>query len=171
MYLVQIKDATETAVVNQWYDATGPEVSCDAVSCRLDSPVALADGNYTWYLASRIGANDSPLSAAENFTIVASVLVYMTSPLGEINENQPAFVWDEIPGAITYHLYVSSNPANLVYVLSYQATAVCSAGICAATPTLTLPDGEHAWYLQTDDGVTTGPWSDAALFNVDTSVQ
>lgn len=171
MYLVQIKDATETAVVNQWYDATGPEVSCDAVACSLDSPVVLADGSYTWYLASRIGANDSPLSDAENFTIVASVLVYMTSPLGEINESQPVFVWDEIPGAVTYKLYVSSNPADAVYVLTYQSSTVCSAGVCTVTPTLTLPNGEHAWYLQTDDGLVTGPWSDAALFNVDTSIQ
>ncbi|NDJ86391.1 MAG: hypothetical protein GYB66_10925 [Chloroflexi bacterium] len=66
-YQIYIGTASGTKVHAQWYQVdAAPELTCDTAYCRLDSPVILTPGGYSWwiqpYFASAAGEWHGPLA-------------------------------------------------------------------------------------------------------------
>jgi glucose/arabinose dehydrogenase len=95
----------------------------------------------------------------------------LVSPSGAITNTQPTFSWNEVrsnsqnDAATWYYLWIN-GPSGNVFKTWYQASSVCSGGICSITPNLTLAGGAHTWWIQTWNDGGYGPWSDGMAFSL-----
>jgi hypothetical protein len=74
------------------------------------------------------------------------------------------YVWQEETCATWYYLWVN-DPSGAVIQQWYEASVICSAGTCTATPDTSLTEGDHTWWIRPwSDGTGDGPWSNSVDF-------
>lgn len=137
---------------------------CAGGVCSFDPGSALADGDHTWRVRTRNLRGVGSWSATSSFGVwtappAASVPGY---PDTNIFDTTPIYQWNEVANATEYDLEVD---VNLIQE-TFQATDVCSGGLCSATPTLALAVGTHSWRVRTRNPFSNGPWSGANTFDV-----
>jgi glucose/arabinose dehydrogenase/PKD repeat protein len=89
--------------------------------------------------------------------------VSQLSPSGTIATNNPTYTWNVEPNSTQYQLWVYDSNLHTRVNQTYDAAAVCSGGVCSATPGVTLPPGNSSWYLRGINAQGAGPWKNLAF--------
>jgi alpha-tubulin suppressor-like RCC1 family protein len=66
-YRLRIDDSS-TTVVDEWFDSGDV---CASGTCTVTSPDSLANDSYTWWIQTKNGDGDGPLSSSKSFAVVA----------------------------------------------------------------------------------------------------
>lgn len=93
----------------------------------------------------------------------------LVSPVGDISNRTPTFVWNAATGASQYYLWVTDATGAAVVKAWYTAAAAgCSggSGTCSISPGVALAAGSGSWWIKTWNESGEGPWSSGASFNV-----
>jgi hypothetical protein len=159
-YYVWVNNPSGTAVVTQWYDASG----CGSTTCALTPSVSLPVGTSTWWVATWNNAGYGPWSSGMSFTVGVPLATTLISPTGSISTQTPTFTWNKVNSATFYYLTVRNAGGMYVDQTWYDASVVCSASTCSVTPATTLATGNNAWWVETWNSFGYGPWSAGLTF-------
>ncbi len=78
-----------------------------------------------------------------------------TSPMGDIGNTTPDFVWPDVATGRWYELKVDGSPSTTWW----EGAAVCTGGICTVNPGTTLSLGSHTWQVRGRNLRGLGAWS------------
>jgi hypothetical protein len=149
---------------------TADEADCDAAGCSIvPARRTWSSGTYTWWVQAWNEAGSGPWSAPLIFEIPAPVppgKPTLISPAGAIFSRAPAYTWHEVPGATQYDLLVTTASGVTVIKSRYEASALCSVGVCMITPITRLTVGTYTWQVRARNEAGMGPWSDSMGFRV-----
>lgn len=115
----------------------------------------LGFGRYLiWVRPVGLNGFEAAWSSSEDYYIGPTLL----GPSGSILDSQPQFSWTTIPGAATYHLFVTGPGGVLINTPGLTSNSF--------TPNSPLPDGDFRWWIKpsTADGAG-GAWSLPTLFS------
>jgi hypothetical protein len=152
-------------VIQQWYQASA---ICNTTSCSVTSGSAPAGGAHTWWVQTWNSAGYGPWSGGMIFslpTIPTPGAAGLVSPSGAITDTTPDYTWNKVNDATWYYVWVN-GPAGNVIKQWYEASVVCGASTCSATPATTLSGGAHTWWIQTWNTGGYGPWSAGMNFSI-----
>jgi predicted outer membrane repeat protein len=91
----------------------------------------------------------------------------LASPKDNLGTNNPSYMWNEVPDASWYYLWLNDSAGNIFKQWYTAAQANCNGTTCLVTPAdLTLKGGNYTWWIQTWNEVGDGPWSEGMTFNV-----
>jgi hypothetical protein len=93
----------------------------------------------------------------------------LVSPSGSIGTNLPTYVWNAVPEADSYLIWLNdSSMSGKVNKWLGPETAGCPAGTgrCSYTPATALAPGAARWWIQTWNPAGYGPWSAPQDFTV-----
>ena len=92
----------------------------------------------------------------------------LVSPSGTVTDATPTYTWNAVSGSTWYHLWVNSSSGTKVKQWYTAGSAGCSSGsgTCSITPTTTLSNGSHTWWIRTNNSVGNGLWSSGKVFSV-----
>jgi hypothetical protein len=93
----------------------------------------------------------------------------LLSPSGKVVDLTPVYIWNTVPGATWYYLWVNDNTGNRIKKW-YKASDVQSGSdmdICTVTPDVELETGVVRWWVRTWNANGYGPWSDPRYFIVE----
>ena len=96
----------------------------------------------------------------------------LISPSGTIASTSPTYVWNAVPSATWYQLWVNDgadSPKIQSWHTSTQAGCYSGTVTCSVTPTTQLVAGACQWWIQTWNDSGYGPWSDGMAFAVSVS--
>jgi len=88
------------------------------------------------------------------------------SPSGAYSYRNPTYTWQEASGATDYLIAVDTAQAEIQFRRGYSAAAVCSGGVCSATPWNSLPLGQFVWYVLSVYPDASEAWSGGMAFSV-----
>lgn len=89
----------------------------------------------------------------------------LISPSATNTGAMPAYVWNAVPNATWYFLWVNDTTGTKVQRWFTSAQAGCAGGgTCSVTPQIALTGGVAQWWVQTWSDCGYGPWSDGASF-------
>jgi hypothetical protein len=118
---------------------------------------------YSWWVQGWANGIYSEWSAQANFTVSMNAPTILL-PNGTGSTSQ-AFVWNRIPSATWYEVWVS-NASSTVHSQWYDQTAICVSTLCS-TPNITLPSGTYTWWVRGwNPGVQYGAWTTGTVFVV-----
>jgi hypothetical protein len=140
-----------------------------AASTGLISGVTTTAGTYT----VQATASDGVLVASVSFTWTVGAALpgaaRLVSPTGAIATVTPTYVWESVPTATHYRLYVEDmSPIDpRINAVFTSSEAGCAAGgTCRVTPGTALAPGEATWSIRASNAGGEGPWSEALAFMV-----
>ena len=143
------------------------------VVAEIASQNVFNSGIHTVQVKSRFAVNSGPytltfscnLNGANCGSPPQPAAATLLSPQGFESNPTPTFVWDSVPGATWYYLWVQDE-REVVHVQWYTASvAGClGGGNCAISPGV-APYGEASWYIQTWNDQGYGPWSLGSQFS------
>ena len=151
-YYLWVNDSSKTRFT-KWYRAS--EVGCGdgTGACLVKSGISLAKGDYTWWIKTWNSNGHGPWSSGMSFTgsgrpPVAATLV---SPTGTIKDNTPSYIWNAVSNATWYYLWVNEGTKKKFAKWYKASDAGCSDGTgeCKVTPSTSLVNGQHKWWIQT----------------------
>lgn len=151
-----------------WITATAAGCASGTGSCAVSPATPVAAGRSTWWVRGWNAAGYGAWSAGLTFTTTAPGAATLISPAGTIGTSWPTYVWNAVPLATWYQLWVT-DAARRVSRWWYRAEqAGCGAGTdtCSATSPVQVPLGETYWWIQTWNNVGYGPWSAAGRFTI-----
>jgi hypothetical protein len=93
----------------------------------------------------------------------------LITPSGTTTTTTPTYIWNAVTGATWYYLWVngpSGSPVIQQWYTAAQANCASGAGTCSVTPSTTLANGTHTWWIQTYASAGYGPWSSGLSFTV-----
>ena len=149
-------------VIKQWY--TSAQANCNGSTCSVTPTTALGSGSHTWWIQTYNAAGYGQWSAAMSFTPTPPGGATLVSPTGGINNNTPAYTWNQVSDASWYYLWVDGPSGNVIQQWYSSVQANCNGSTCTVTPTTTLGSGSHTWRIQTWNDAGYGPWSDSMSF-------
>jgi len=160
--------------INQWYTAEQAGCPAGTGQCTLNPSVELSPGLGQWWIRTRNGAGDGPWSVGMNFSVNIALpgVATLVSPSGSISSTTPTFRWDEVPGALWYHLYVNDSTGNKINQWYRDEEAGCPPGTghCTVSPSVELALGSGQWWVRAWNGAGYGDWSLPGMsFSVDVS--
>ncbi|MDZ4765839.1 MAG: S8 family serine peptidase [Chloroflexota bacterium] len=89
------------------------------------------------------------------------------SPMGASANTDPSFVWERVPGAGWYLVWVSGLSSEFVESQWVEAVAVCDVTTCTYDPNFSLLSGTYSWWvLPWNEASLEGPWSNETVFSV-----
>ncbi len=149
-------------VVKQWYSSA--QANCNGSTCSVTPTTTLAGGTHIWWIQTWNSAGTGPWSAGMTFSITPLAAATLTAPTSTIGTHTPTYVWDDVPGATWYYLWINGPSGNLFKQWYTSAQANCNGTTCSVTPALTLSAGTHTWWIETWNSAGTGPWSAGMTF-------
>lgn len=160
-YLINIFSSNGSLIYEHLYDE---QDICDQGLCNVTPPLLLVNDTYVWKVQAHRTDGTLPWSQPMAFSVGrASTL---TSPSGTVHTAQPAFTWENVPGAASYNLQINL-PDETVFEEEYPAAEICSGSSCSVIPeSLQLAAGVYTWRVETLDGNGIGPWSQDMTFQV-----
>jgi hypothetical protein len=172
-YYLWVNDSSGNKI-NQWYTAEEAGCSAGAGQCTVQPSVELALGSGQWWVQTRNGAGSGPWSSGMSFSVSIAPpgVATLKSPSGSISSTTPTFRWDEVPGAMWYHLIVNDSKGNKINQWYLDEAAGCPPGTghCTVSPSVELAPGSGQWWVQAWNGAGYGDWSLPAMsFSVDVS--
>jgi uncharacterized protein (DUF1800 family) len=90
----------------------------------------------------------------------------LTSPTGGVTTRTPTYRWTASTGATEYLLSVNRPAGANVISQTFAASAACVGTACAVTPTTSLGDGDHTWWVKARNSAGTSPASVPLSFSV-----
>jgi hypothetical protein len=94
----------------------------------------------------------------------------LRSPSKNIDTNLPAYIWNAVPLATHYCLWVNDSGTKSGKIKRWYTAkeAGCESGIllCSVKPSIALAPGSAEWWIQTWNEAGYGPWSDPMSFTV-----
>lgn len=105
----------------------------------------------------------SPYSATRVFTVVATPIVTLTSPISEAipQTNRPTFAWAKIPNAVAYEVKIYEGMSTL-----YTSARLTTNSFTLPPRTTPLPQGILSWTVTAYDGVGLAVTSTPSTFRV-----
>jgi hypothetical protein len=90
------------------------------------------------------------------------------SPSGTLATNTPTFVWNAVPGATQYLLWLDDSSGGRLRTWYTAAQVGCASGTgtCSVSPGVVLTSGPGQWWIVTGNATTTGPWSAGLTFTI-----
>jgi hypothetical protein len=168
-YFLWVNDSTG-AKITQWYTAAQAGCASGTGICSLTPQVALTGGTVQWWIQPMNSCGYGPWSDAAVFTAGAAPGgATLVSPTGLGISSTPAYIWNAVPTASYYQLWVTDHTGIQRIQTWYSASEVgCSAGTgtCSTTPSVALVPGGAQWWIQTYSSSGFGPWSDGMSFTV-----
>lgn len=162
--------ARSTVVINSSHTAATAGCSGGTGTCSVTPTTALSPGSHTWWVRARNAAGSGTWSTGMVFTIVAPPAAPIpASPTGDVGDRTPTYTWHAVTtGATQYDLWVSdSSGTRVVNVQPTASAAGCSTDTrCDLTPTTSLVQGGHTWWVRARDAASWGAWSAAKTFTV-----
>ncbi len=162
-------------VFKQWYDAA---IVCSGGICAANPSITLGPGSFTWWIQTWSIVGYGPWSNPLSFNTpvpTPPTVATLVSPTGNIGANySPTYTWNAVvveaggneeSSATWYYLWVQ-GAAGKVHAQWYQASSICSGGICSVQPPITLSSGNYNWWVQTWNSVGSGPWSAPMSFTI-----
>ena len=172
-YYLWVNDASGN-VIKKWYSATTAGCSSGTGTCSVTPSTTLSDGNHTWWIQTYSSVGYGAWSNSLSFSISSSSppgKATLTTPSGIITDTTPSYTWNAVSDSTWYYLWVNDASGNVIKKW-YSATAAgCSSGTgtCSVTPSTTLSDGNHTWWIQTYSSVGYGAWSNSLSFSISSS--
>ncbi|MGH9371529.1 MAG: hypothetical protein ACRD15_08375 [Vicinamibacterales bacterium] len=141
---------------------------CVSGTCTQHAPVTLTAGeSYTWWVRASNASGYGPWSAAKPFTIAlpAPAATIVSAPTGSSVAQRPTYTWKAVTGSTYYYLFVTPHGSAPAIQTWYQASSVCGASTCSATPTIGLAAAKaHTVWVRTWNPTAYGPWSAGLTF-------
>ena len=170
-YYLWVKNDTGP-VFKKWYKAVDAQCSGGTGQCKITPAKNLANGKHTWWIQTWNSNGYGQWSNSMIFTITGAgeppVATTLVSPIGTISERTPTYVWKAVSNSTWYYLWVNTGKAKK-FAKWYQASDTgCGngKGFCAITPSTSLANGQHSWWVQTWNANGYGAWSSGMDFNV-----
>jgi hypothetical protein len=163
-YYLWVNNPSGTRVVGTWVAESS---ACNGSTCSYTPSVTLGAGTHRWWIQTWNSYGFGPWSNYLDFTTpglpAAATLV---SPSGTITDSQPTYRWNAVPTATWYQLWVNGPSGNVISQWYTASSCGCSSGTgtCSITPTTTLSNGTHYWWIQTFNPYGYGPWSSSLSF-------
>jgi hypothetical protein len=155
-----------------------------SVTTQPTSPIA-PSGSTTFTLRfapTATGTRTATVSMANNdsnenpytFTVTGTgtcgipAAATLQAPSGTITTSRPTYTWNAVTCATWYYLWVNGPSGNVIkqWYTAAQANCASETGTCAVTPSTTLANGNHTWWIQTWNSAGYGPWSSGLSFTV-----
>jgi hypothetical protein len=153
---------TNCAFLNGWRDVG------NVTSYTIPNGPNFIWGNtYYWQIRASNSGGTKLADDGAWWTLTTANLVgtaTLVSPTGPITDSVITYRWNHVSGVTWYYLWIN-GPTGNVFKQWYDATAICSAGSCAVTPSITLSAGNFTWWVQTWNSTGYGPWSAGRTFN------
>ena len=162
-YQLWVNDTVGNPVVQAWYQASS---ACSGATCTVVPSLTLTQGNHTWWVQGRNASGEGPWSSGMTFVVgdipTAPILV---SPSGTGISTGPSYIWNALPGATQYYLWVNDSAGPVIQDW-LDAGAACAGEVCTATSGTALNRGPHTWWVQARNASGDGPWSAGMSFVV-----
>lgn len=164
-YKFWVGNSNGDKVFAKWYDATE---NCSDGSCSIFPALDLTNGSYEWYVKSwnEVGNewSDGMSVTIQSDNTPPSKVIH-SSPSGTIQDSTPTCTWAEDPASTYYKFWVGYSTGEKIFAKWYDATEICSNGICSVNFEQTLSIGSYDWYVKSwnDYGKI---WSDGMTFTV-----
>lgn len=164
-------DGPSGNVLKEWHQAS---TSCSGGTCSATPAAGLKGGNHTWWVRAWNGAGYGAWSDAMSFSSPIPkppVMTTLIAPSGGITDTTPTYSWSEVvdgaqgDAATWYYLWVVDVTGPVIKQW-YEASAICSGGVCSATPDIAVTPGSIDWYVHTWNSAGYGPWSPAMNFTI-----
>ena len=170
-YYLWVNDSTGN-VIKQTYTAAAAGCGAGTGTCSVTPATALNAGAGQWWIQASSATATGPWSAAMNFTVntggctAAPPAATLVSPSGTIATKTPTYIWNAVPCATWYYLWVADNVGIRIqtWYTAGQVGCASGTGTCSITPTTALNTGPGQWWIQTWDSAGYGPWSAAMGF-------
>ena len=149
--------------------ATPAEAGCATGSaCSLTPTTALNPGLVTFWVQARNGLGVSGWGHPMKFTETETFPIPLSiSPFGKIATNALVYVWDAVPGAIGYDLWVDDVTGNKLQATYEASAAGCATSAnCSVSPETVLAAGLAKWWVRARDASRIGSWSAVKYFTV-----
>ncbi len=176
-YFLWVNDSiVNSGKIQQWYTAAEAGCSSGAGNCSVTPSTILAGGAGQWWIQTWNDSGYGPWSDSRSFTVTSGVpgKATLVSPSGNTGTRTPTYIWNAVPGATWYFLWVNDSAVNSGKIQKWYTAAEtgCSSGTgnCSVTPSVALADGAAQWWIQTWNDSGYGPWSESLSFTV-SSVQ
>lgn len=83
----------------------------------------------------------------------------LVSPLGQIEEASPSFVWGEVSDATSYTLVLYSADSDGIVFIEIYPQSICTNQQCSVQPSgLVLNAGDYRWLVQGHNEFGAGEW-------------
>jgi hypothetical protein len=128
----------------------------------------LEPGPHIWWVQTWNEVGYDPWSTGLEFWVGQldpPGLVMPIAPIGVISQSMPSYAWGAVGTASWYRLWVD-DPLGVVVNQWYKSADVCDAVTRVVTPTISLTDGPHVWWVRPWNVAGYGPWSVAMNFTV-----
>ncbi len=173
-YKIYLKNKSSDYKFVQWYEIADnfskyPEVTCTNGECSIVLDSTLDIGSYEWFVMGWNDNGNGDWSDGMTFTIQANdsppSKVTHTSPSGQLASSTLTFTWVADPNATWYRLWVGYPGDQKIFAQWYEASDICSNGICSVTTGTEFNVGNYEWYIKfwNDSGKV---WSDGMSFVV-----
>jgi V8-like Glu-specific endopeptidase len=146
---------------------------CDTASGSSGAPILASSSNKVIAM-HHFGNSSAPTCTSPNQGIRMDLIwphvepyLIQVSPFGTVDNNQPTYLWKQVPGATWYQLWVQGS-SDYVFHQWYTSTdAVCNGTTCSvANATPDLVAGPYTWWVQPWSDAGYEPWSSGMTFNV-----
>ncbi|MEM7128338.1 MAG: N,N-dimethylformamidase beta subunit family domain-containing protein [Chloroflexota bacterium] len=135
-----------------WWDWSinpGANAPCDMSYSPQDKPAE--NVLRTWF-----GTANRP----EINTFCPPGAVTLLSPLDDITQPAPPFIWRPVLTATSYTLVVYDEAMDSIqYLQTYLANNICSSETCVVQPQFDLSPGRYRWLVQGSNSAGVSPWS------------
>jgi hypothetical protein len=158
--------------IAKWYKASSVGCGGGTGNCAITPNLSLTNGDYSWWIATWNNNGHGPWSSGMNFTITGTknppAATSLISPYGRITNRTPKYTWKAVSNSSWYYLWINKGPKKK-FAKWYKASSVgCGngTGSCSITPSTSLFNGDHTWWIRTWNSNGYGPWSISMNFNV-----
>jgi surface antigen len=160
-YLLNIFSSSGDLIYEKLYDEQN---ICNQGLCSVTPPMLLVNDTYVWKVQAHRTDSTRPWSQPMAFSVGRAA--NLTAPSGTVYTAQPAFTWENVPGAASYNLQINL-PDEILFEKEYPAADICSGSACSVIPeSLQLAAGVYTWRVETLDSNGIGPWSEDMAFQV-----
>ncbi len=155
-----------------WVTAAQAGCAGFTATCSVTPSVALSSGPAQWWVQTYNETGYGPWSEGMSFYVAVGgpAKPRQISPFGEIATASPTYIWNAVPGATWYQLWVSDSSTTSGKVKAWYTAeqAGCAGGpsSCSITPAASLAPGAARWWIQAYGASGYGQWSDGMAFNV-----
>ncbi|MDX1994990.1 MAG: hypothetical protein SF029_21595 [bacterium] len=161
----------------QWYRADALGCAQAGSECSAQPGLILPNGAFAWNVQAASPGGIGPWADGLPFTVAATLpgVVTIVEPAGTTTDNTPQIVWNDIPTAEWYQVWLGTNTGTPLYVNWHYATrgddALCNSGVCRLTaPGVVLSNGGYIVNVQAASPAGIGPWNNAPYFTFSVNV-
>jgi RHS repeat-associated protein len=156
LYRLWATDGSSTLEMNQWYEPAAVGCAGGPGPCTGTPGTGLPEGPAVWWVQAVGAWGYGPPSTGVAITVTRPGSIAVLAPSGPISTTRPTYTWHPDPLATLYFLVVDDAAGTRRVAAYYDASAICSGGVCSATPEVTLVPGSFTWTVTGIDGAGYG---------------